>query len=296
MKSGRLFLGTVFLGAGVFLLFSRFELLPEHLLLSWRWWPLVLVFTGFAILIRKVTAKISFIVLAALTFASITAGLIHLPWTYEGRDHDGSYDQFFSEPYVDSIRSAVMRVETSAGELTVRSTHGDLVNAAIESGVSAYAFRTDRREGRVEADLIQEESGWRPGGKIRNIIDLRLRQGPSWRLHIDAGAADVRADLSDLRMESVTIDAAAASVHMTLGSDAPRCRVQIDAGASSVTLRIPMEAGCKMEIDAGWSDIQIPGFTRLGSGRYRTANSDTASCMILVDFDAGASSIRVERY
>lgn len=296
MKSGRLFWGTVFLTAGTFLLLNRFELLPEFLPLSWRWWPLILVFTGFATLARHSGVKTVFFVLAALVFSSIVVGLVHLPWTHSGENRDRSYQQMFFEPYDEGIRSAILRVDIDAGELTIGPSYSDLVMASIESGVSSFGFSADHFADRTEVNITQQERGWRPGEKFRNDVDLRLRGGPAWKLHVTAGASNLSADLSDLNVESVVIDAGAAAVDLTLGSAAPMNTVRIDAGASSITVRVPMEAGCEIDVDAELSDVQIPGFEKLETGRYRTANSDTASSMIRISLDSGASSIRVERY
>ncbi len=115
-------------------------------------------------------------------------------------------------------------------------------------------------------------------------------------MRLDVGATKLNCDLQAFRVNRLQVNAGAASIHLTLGDRQPETSVDIDAGASSIVLRVPSSAGCEVHLDAPMSSKKLPGFTREGEGRYVTENFESAAQKVHIGVDAGVSRIKIERY
>jgi hypothetical protein len=83
---------------------------------------------------------------------------------------------------------------------------------------------------------------------------------------------------------------------MKLSDKAPSTEVEINAGASSVTLRIPKSARCRVHMDAVLSSEDLTGFTKKSNGYYESDNFNGKGNLINISVDAGMSSVTIERY
>lgn len=298
IRSSRLFWGVFFLHLGALLLLERLYIifLPRDLGLIV--WPLVLVGFGVAAIAWNSIVRIIGIVIAALALGFAVNSLLSFFWADEDVfvNNDSLQHQQFSEAYRHDIQRAGLDVDVRAGSIDVTGETDRLFEAATRSTMGGYTFEASDADGRRELRLSMGERRWYPLKNMRNTLNVQLNRHPTWDLRFDVGTAHLDADLSVFKTESVHIDAGAAQVHLRLGANVSESRVQIDAGAASVTMEVPENAGCEIRLDAGLSRKRFPGFRKIETGLYRTENFEGAQRTILVSFDAGASSLRVERY
>ena len=132
--------------------------------------------------------------------------------------------------------------------------------------------------------------------KMRNRIDLKLNTEPLWDLNFDLGAASVDFDLSPYKTENISVDMGAASLKLKLGDRAEETRLAIDAGASSIDISVPEDAGCEIKADVSLSSKHFDGFKNIESDLFRTDNFENAKKKIYISIDSGISSIKVTRY
>ena len=119
---------------------------------------------------------------------------------------------------------------------------------------------------------------------------------PLWDIALDCGAARADLDLTALKVREVRIEAGASTVHLRLGANVPEARVRIEAGVSAFRLEVPESAGCEIRVDAPLASKHFNGFRKEKSGLYLTDNFETAGKRILIDIDAGVTSLRINRY
>jgi hypothetical protein len=171
------------------------------------------------------------------------------------------------------------------------------VHVNTESSFGSYRLeRSQDAEGvRVSLELNGNHAVW-PPGRVRNLVQVHLNPAPVWDVRLDVGATKLNCDLQALRVSRLQVNAGAASIHLTLGDREPETSVDIDAGASSIVLRVPSSAGCEVHLDAPMSSKKLPGFIKEGKGRYVTENFESAAKKVHIGVDAGVSSIRVERF
>ena len=91
------------------------------------------------------------------------------------------------------------------------------------------------------------------------------------------------------------VDTEARRDHGTVGERQDEVRVDIDAGVSSVELRVPESAGCELRMDGGLTSTRLGGLEKVEEGLYRTAGFEEAPRKIYITADVGLSSFRVKR-
>jgi hypothetical protein len=200
------------------------------------------------------------------------------------------------EAYDSTLHLASLRFVSGAGSFTLRDTCAALFRAETMTDFGKYEM--DSRTGSEGKDLTlrlaDHPRGFRTGGT--NSVTMYLNAGPVWALRLELGAAKLSADLAPFTAENIEIKTGAADVRVRLGDRAERCRVNIQAGVSSISVQVPESAGCEISSESGLSSKTFNGFVERGDGNYRTANFDTASRKIFLYFKAGVSSLKVVRY
>ncbi|MBZ0198669.1 MAG: cell wall-active antibiotics response protein, partial [Ignavibacteriaceae bacterium] len=133
-------------------------------------------------------------------------------------------------------------------------------------------------------------------GKFQNKVEMKLNPQPIWYINFDAGASSANIDLSKFKIMEANFDMGAASMDLKLGSPLEETKVSIDAGASSITIRIPEGAASEIRVDAALSSKSFDGFEKINSELYRTANFNDSVNKFIITIDSGVSSIDVTRY
>jgi hypothetical protein len=303
MKSGSIFWATFFIVIGVLgLLYNIFNL-HFYWASLWKFWPLILVLLGLSVFLRDRMSKwilVSFIaLLAAVVLFSLTQRGCQEVCSIGSGDSTGvpSYRQHFQESYSASVTQAIFTLDAGAGKFNIRDTTSDLISAATESSVGQYELIHDETNGTANLTLSMMDKNIRwKGGRFQNKVDVRLNPIPEWEMHFNVGAVSGEFDLSPFNTKRVSFDVGAASLVITLGSRAQETNVEIDAGASSLVIKVPKESGCEIRADVALSSKHFSGFTSTGENTYQTENFENNEKKIFITLDTGVSSISVERY
>ena len=293
MNTSRIFWGTFWVVAGVLILLAKLDLLTLRVGTIWRFWPLVLVLWGVGILSGAKVVRALLAVLAAILVALILYGTWQ-EWGW-GRPVRELTSQSFMEAYDTAYHRASLHVASGAGTFTIRDTCAELFRAETETNFGSYGISSREENNAKTVSLSMEDRSTAFGAGGKNRFDMRMHPGPLWSVRLEVGAAKLDADLSPFATDDVDIRASAADVRLTLGARAEENRVKIQAGVSSITVRIPESAGCEIRSESGLTSKTFEGFESQGDGTYRTANFDAASRRIFLTFKAGVSSLRVVR-
>lgn len=305
MKSGRVFWGTLFVIIGVLGILHNFLNISLSWDVLWKLWPLLLVMLGLTAFLKD--SKYKWVIVGGIgllagvvLFSSVQKGcrsVENIVDYHDHGDHSVVYDQTLVATYDSSWSEAVFAFEGGAGRFEISDTTSEFVRADIHSSISEYGLREYTADGIPHMRLSMGEGSvtWR-GSKMKNRVRIALNPEPAWDLNIDAGAAKIDFDLRPYLVRSLNLDAGAASVVIRLGSRADTCEVDIETGASSVTLKVPEDVGCELRTESALSSKHIEGFEKSPSGVYRTENFETAKKHMFIDIESGLSSIKVHRY
>jgi hypothetical protein len=298
MKTGRVFWGVFFLTLGTAFLLERFGVMSLQWHHAWQYWPVVLIAWGAAILFGGKVIRLVAVIVAAGVLALVLVALLSFSWD-DGAWEGGAItqEQVFHEKFIPGSSNASFTLESGAGEFKLMDTTADFVEVRTATSFGRYSLGREGGSAGTDFTLSLDgvRKGW-PPGRMRNQVAVQLNKQPVWDLVLDVGAAKMHCDLSPFKVRSLNMDCGATHVDLRLGRGVPESNVTIDAGASSLRIAVPSEAGCDVRVDAPLSSKSFPGFNRIAKGHFQSENYSSAAEHVFIEVDAGVSSITVERY
>jgi hypothetical protein len=304
MKPSRAFWGILFVAFGGLFLLGRNFNIDIGWGYIWKFWPLVFVLIGLAVMLKEARVKLALAGVAGLFVALFMYGLLSFSWidSIQAGDVDEMDDvqvQEFTEPLSPSLKKATLTLDAAAGSYTIDTVAGQLLTARVKTSIGRYSL--DRESNGDDIHLRFKPEGqvhirnWKHN-RVVNVAKIRLNVQPTWDIDLNIGAAKVDFDLSPFTVEHLNVEAGAAAVRLKLGMPEVETRCRIEAGASSMRLAVPEEAGCEIRFDGGLSSKRFEDFHKVSDHIYRTENFDRSAKKIFIDADAGVSSLRVVRY
>jgi hypothetical protein len=313
MKYGHLFWAIILIAIGCLFMISNFGWIDFHWSTVWRLWPLILIFWGIAILpIRefvKYALLIGVILFTIVFFNRLTEskGWFHWhdgnsQWNFgdewnkdEGGSSRNMESQTLTVPFDSLSKKAELVLEAAAGDFKLEGVTGELISFSKNGNVGNYSLTSEDVSGKKRINVHLEKSEG-PRKFTKNEVEIRLNQQPVWDLDLDIGAASINMDLKDYRVDTITINAGASSIDLTLGNKNPVTVVNFDAGASSLNIRVPKDAACQVKSESFLVSRDFEGFHKTGSGLYQSDNFSSGKNKIYIDIETAVSSISIERY
>lgn len=303
MKTSHIFWGTLFIVFGLLVLINNYAAILMDWSLIWKLWPLVIILLGISIILKHKAGKGVLAGLAAIILALAIFGSIKTLFYVANNDFEislGGKNQFsvseYSDSYSDSTKYATFNFDGGAGKFILTDTTTDLIYSKSEGVKDNYSFSSMKSDSTAEINLDMKNTKITFGHNYKNRVEINLNPTPVWNLNFDVGAAAMEFDLRQFRVNEITVGMGAAALDLTIGSLQENTKVSIEAGASSITIRIPENAGCEVTTDAALSSKHLPGFNEVESGNYRSSNFDNSTQKIYIEIECGVSSINVKRY
>lgn len=307
MKFRNIFWGVVLIFLGVLFILQNLGLIHFNWTYLWRLWPVILVLWGVSILPAHnlIKAGLTLLVLGATVFFMVDQTV---EWdTHRGSGHNWNIeewydtdesmpiDQSFIIPYEDSVGKASLELDVAAGAFIIEGTTDDLLDFHKRGTKAKYTKLVNQTEDKVEIKISRDDVNIVRGNSKHNV-DISLNQEPVWDINLDVGAAALDFDLSDFKVSGLDLDGGAAAFEIRFGDKYHETYVNIDAGASSIELKIPESSGCDLKISTVLSGRSIHGFEKLEHGHYQTDNFAEAENKIYIEVDAAVSSYSITRY
>ncbi len=299
MKTGRIFWGTFFVVVGLLLLLSNTSSFQIDWSLSWKFWPLILVFWGLSKFTENRGIRAVFAGLNGVLIACIVFGFFSFQWFWgpEDESEPARYTQHFSEPYDNTIERARFSFHGGAGRFVMEDTTFNLADAETESGFGPYEMDQSVNDGIADVTLrMKDQRRFRFFGRMHNDANIRLNAKPTWEMEFNAGAAKLDLDLTPYKTEQVTIEAGASTILVRLGDRTNEANVHVKTGVSSVRIEVPSSAGCEVYDNAHIGSTNFDDLSKVGDRRWQSDNFENAAKKIYVTIDAGVSSVHVSRY
>jgi hypothetical protein len=312
MKFKNIFWGLILILIGTLLIGRNLNLFYFDWYNFVRLWPILFVLWGISVLPVRDIVKV---VLLVLVLAGSTWFVIDGPRSsfanrfeyrfFEDSDNNNSSvtkytsKQNFDIPYDSTIKHASVTMDAAAGSFYIEDNTDHLLDFEQRGSGTFYKYKyfvenmDDRTNVKIKEDR-NHEILFDSHNKRR--VTVKLNTNPVWDINLDAGASAVHYDLTPFKVRNLDLDGGAGSFKITLGDKYPETHVKLDAGASSITIKVPEQAGCDLRISAVLSGKNISGFEKLNNGHYQTKNYDTAKQKISMDVDAAVSSFTIIRY
>lgn len=270
MRKSALFWGGILILFGTLLLLQNLDILPLNI---WKlFWPLLLILLGL--------------------------------WTLWGvfAPRRAPESEQASIPLEGASRARV-RVRHGAGRLTINAGagSGELATGTFGGGLEYRAQRDAQAdELNVKMRMPRRDdfffAPWTWGGGGRGALDwsFSLNRDIPLALELKTGASETQLDLTDLRVADLRLQTGASSTDLTLPAQAGHTQVAIEAGAASITIRVPPGVAARVRATGGAASIDVDQsrFPRAGAV-YQSADYDTAPNRVEMDIHVGAGSVDI---
>ena len=314
MKYRHLFWAVILISVGVLFMLGNFGIIHFSWYSFWRLWPLILVFWGIAILpvkdLYKFILLAIFLIAAILFFNRIPE---NRPWYLNfhrgfsdedlkrwdsDEDESATYnykDQNLSVPFDSLINKGILTLDAAAGNFEINGSTNDFMAFSKTGDIGNYELTTNDLNGARTINLKMKEGSVRH--KInKNNVTIRLNTKPSWNLDFDIGAAQVTLDLSEYRIDTAQFNAGASSMDIRLGDKNTVTFLDFDAGASSITVKIPKTSGCRVTSDSFMVSKEFEDLDKIADRTYESKGFAASKNKIYININTAISKIRVERY
>jgi LiaI-LiaF-like transmembrane region len=264
MKRGVIFWAVALIVIGILLLLGALDVIP----IGWGLvWPLLLIAAG------------AWLVRAALT----------RPVSFEVQET--------SIP-LDNAARAHVSIHHGAGRLIISpgAPSGRLVEGSFGGGLD---YRADRAGDLLDVRMRIPDQGrrwanpwsWQGAG-----LDWVLALNPevALDLELETGAGALEADMSGLKVERLHLKTGASSSELVLPANAGFTRVELEGGATSVSIRVPPGVAARIISRGGASStkVDLNRFPPTSDG-YRSADYETAPNKVDILANLGAASLSV---
>lgn len=299
MKTSHAFWGVFLLSLGGLFFLRNFGIIDPDWTGIWRFWPLALILWGVYALIPHKGVKWFLAAIIGLFIGAILFWFFSFGWIDRDFDHDwrGVKVQTLQEELRPETKRASLSVETGATRIRFDGTSDNLIEVTSRTPFGEYEMETTHTSDLAEVELSLKGDRIRfPSGEKRNYMNFKLHPSIPWELNFKVGAVSANLDLSSVNIEKATFETGATSIKLRLGTLANDVVVEIHTGASSITVEVPKESGCKIEANTALSSKRFRDFAETNDGTYVSENYESATKKILLRFDVGVSSLNVKRY
>ena len=136
-------------------------------------------------------------------------------------------------------------------------------------------------------------------GFAAGSVDVGLSKAVLWDAVLQAGATNLSADFTHVKLDSLTLRTGASGVDLRLG-DVPESvttdKVAIKAGVSSVNIALPKDAATRIVAHDGLSSTNVVGdFARQGDGSWETPGFGSASHAYEISIESGVGSVSIKQ-
>jgi hypothetical protein len=196
------------------------------------------------------------------------------------------------------IARADVIIKAGASKINIDAKdQAEIVNANLESNNSKLDEQSSVSGSTQTVELTMATlNRWWFGSNAKNNLDISLGTKLPTDFSMDFGAADAYIDLSQAKVENITIKTGASSTTLKIGDKVDQVAADIESGVSSIVIRVPSGSGVKLNISNGLTSKHLADLEDRGGDMYESPNYDTATKKIDITAKIGVASFTVERY
>lgn len=286
--------GIALILAGILILLSNYHFIALDWSLLWKFWPVALIIIGLGAIFGKGSS--GGLVFILIIFVFFIIGTVYIRNPEPDEEDIKSVTQHFFQENDPSVKRARLILETVGTEVVLEDSTSYLIDAYSSSRGGNYAMERIKRDTLEELRIMRTDKSFSFKEHLIDDLHINLNARLNWVIEakMDASSADL--DLRDFYVDSLSLNMNAASADVYLGSLTEKCRVSLNADASSLDLFIPENTGCEITGEMTLSSRELQGFDNVGEHTFRTPGFDTALQKIWIRIDADVTTFHVRRY
>lgn len=319
VKRNNLIFGGVLVFIGIFLLLYNLDLIRWSILeVAFDLWPLILIAAGASIVfsnkrVIKTLVWIGFFIIIItygfyLQYKDYKTHIDNNPNIGLDTDFNTNSD---ANSNSNSSKSSFQDISYLLDDKTKKATL-DLklvgVNLEINSTSDMYLL-----EGYVESQYVDKDISYSNGGeeaKIalkdrRNKINLKGNKGYKshltlsdkifWDIKGEIGAVDGNIDIRNLRVNNLDLEFGAGDIDLLLGNNVQNLNVDIDAGATNISISVPKDLGVKVKLEGGLKQSNLNDLNwKKENGWYISPNYETSLSKANIEVDMGVGNFELK--
>jgi hypothetical protein len=255
----------------------------------WRFWPVILIVIGINILLGRRAPAVA-AAIALLLLGGVIAGAIVMHSTGVGRVASAE------DVPLGSTKAANVSVKFGAGDLTIAALPIQsplLMQGAFNTPGGAAQVTTSSAGDHTSVRVRSPNARWF-GSTASAQWQITLNQAVQIALELDAGAADLNLDLRDLKVTALDIDVGASDLELILPAYAGHLTMNVNAGASDITLTVPDGVAARVTRTSGVASFTVDTqrFPQSGN-RYESPDFASATNRADIQMTVGAASVRI---
>jgi hypothetical protein len=312
MKNDRLFWGVILVVFGTLFLVENLGYVELTFNRIWRFWPILLIYWGFSALLKKRDGSTGLLLLVIqILLLGFTLFFVVHPSnnrkngnpSTENREENAfsgaderKYE--FSEPYSKNIKTANLELEFGAGTLLIQKGSTNLIDANAITNLGGYSFTKEVSGESADLSLKYEGENLRfeRNTSYEHELEVSLNTNPNWLLNLDIGATDAEIDLSELKVQQVSMDCGAAKINLKLGNPSlGNSVIDLDAGMADVKIKLPGSVQAEILSKTALSSRTFEGFEKVSNGHYRTPEFKSSTSTWIIKLNGGMSNLEVTR-
>ena len=256
INTGLIFWGVAFITAGVVALAVQAGTIDEDTAAEvWRFWPVVIIVIGIAVIAARTPFAVLATVVAALVVGGMAGTLVAGIPSGFSFGCEGTADQTTTDEGSFGADAEVV-LSLNCGELSVTTVSGsdwsveaDYANDPPTITSSDGSLRVEGRDNVSFFEFADADQAW----------DVVLPTDPDLDLEVDSNAASSTLDLDDATLTGMSIDANAGEVVMRLpGATVDELSVSANAGSVSIEVDDGTELSGSVEMNAGSLELCVP--------------------------------------
>ena len=308
MSYRKIFWGLLLVIIGVLFILKNTGVLFFSWHTMWHLWPVILILWGISIIPVKDWIKLVLsLFTVVITFFAIQqyGPKDNHNWNFEwndNKDRDNkdwdnatTYNNVMSEDFDSLTKYAELKLNIGVGKFEIKDSTSKLIEVKHDNDNANYSMTAKAEDSLTRIDLSLEKGEFN-NGNVRNNVNMKLNPNPVWDMDLNVGAAEVNFDLSGFKTRNLKIQGGASDIDLKIGAALPLTDVKLEAGAASITLRVPESAGCEIISNTFMSSKDFKGFTKVANQKYQTPNFATSTNKIMINLQAGVASVNVVRY
>ncbi len=287
--------GLFLLFLGIVFLLQTFNILPWRLWGTlWRFWPVLIICFGLGILLRRFNVWLISLLVLVLLFGSlgIAISMYEQPESLPTGDTTAQ-----SRQTADSLEKADIVLDVSGTELDIGSLYSgsDLLAELTwpeseQLSPNRERFSREGTSGELYLDLDFE--GWHSWDNYSNHWLLDLSPNLPLDLDVNANAALLYLDLTDLEATDISMDLDVGSCTIEMPEQTGFTDVQIDTALSSVEIFVPDETAARITVKSDLSSVNVDTsrFPR-SNGVYQSPEYEESENQLDIAIDGDLCSI-----
>ena len=303
MSYRKIFWGVLLVLIGVLFILKNTGVLFFNWHTVWNLWPVLLILWGISVIpIKDWIKAVLSLATVIITFFIVQHYGNNDPWKwhfrYNDKHNDTEYNESFTQNLAEEMDSVVkyakLDLNIGVGNFSIRDTSSKLIEMDRTGSEGKYSMTSVDTDSTRNIKLVLDKAEFQ--GEVKNTVKMKLNVRPVWDMDLNVGAAEVDFDLTPYKTRKINIQGGASDIEVKLGSIYPESDVNISAGAASITLKVPSDAGCEITTNTFLASKNFKGFKKIDNHHYQTEGFNAAAKKIRISTEAGMASIDIERY